>query len=199
MNINEFMNGLGVMSFALPDRASIPLISFHPGVITEHSIEDKEKNPEFMTRMMVNMGIKLKPDDYLRFFNDTLPTAPNNCYGIYGFLVALGTIDGYHYTIRNMGTHPSAYVHVPTYHPIFKMERLEEVIPCHCSISYIAGYPSAPDGYKIIGWNYCHSGDFIYEPHKQGKTVSSGKIWSKEEIIEQHIKPVIQKLTYMQR
>lgn len=57
-------------------------------------------------------------------------------------------------------------------------------------------------GIKLNHDDYCRfiSNDALpTAPNKQGKTVSTGKIWTKEEILEQHIKPVIRKLKSMER
>ena len=109
-------------------------------------------------------------------------------YGIDGGKIVLldyGTYEGYDYAILNIrGTHPCCYVKLPFDHRLAD-DALEDYnsldIRCHGGITYsekylrIGGYISGnkwveevkDESGVWIGWDYAHSGDYIYTPLEQ--------------------------------
>ena len=97
-----------------------------------------------------------------------------------------GTVDGFDYMIVSFGTHPTAYVNIPSNHPYFEKSTNDIDIDCHGGLTYSADNPIIQS--KIgwwIGWDYAHSGDYLgyFELFRNHETVN-GKKWTTSEIKE---------------
>ena len=80
-----------------------------------------------------------------------------------------GIYKGFHYAILSYGSHPCAYVELPTEHPLYPLYDEDELayIDCHGGITYFSTTglirPSDEnhrDGHWI-GWDYAHCMDYI--------------------------------------
>lgn len=99
-------------------------------------------------------------------------------------LLSVGEIDGYEFKIVSLGTHPCAYVKLPTTHFCFNF--LSDYIPIdvHGGLTYSA---NENDGFRI-GWDYAHCGDYT-----SFGFLSTDKKWTVDEILA-HVQNVIAKL-----
>ena len=111
-----------------------------------------------------------------------------------------GTYKNFHYAILSYGSHPCAYVELPTEHPLYPLYDEDELayIDCHGGITYFSTTglirPSDEnhrDGHWI-GWDYAHFGDYIYLP-TNFEIWNDDKKWTTKEIFED-VKNVIEQL-----
>lgn len=108
-------------------------------------------------------------------------------------ILAHDVIDGIEFYIISLGTHPCAYVHVPSTNPISKMTfswlDLSEKIYCHGGVTWfdscLPDNKRYTDG-KWLGWDYAHAGDY----YGHGWDDTDSKKWTTEEILEE-VKDVI--------
>lgn len=105
------------------------------------------------------------------------------------YLIAMGEHKGYTFYVKNLnGCHPTAYVCVPSTHPMYG-KRLTDEIPLdvHFRVTYAESslLPVATVGW-FIGWDYGHHSDFMgyYKP-SDGEYLNSLKRWTVDEIIEE--------------
>jgi len=128
------------------------------------------------------MNIELKPMEYE--FERTR------------IVLAHDVIDGIEFYIISLGTHPCAYVHVPSTNPISKMTfswlDLSEKIYCHGGVTWfdscLPDNKRYTDG-KWLGWDYAHAGDC----YGHGWDDTETKKWTTEEIFEE-VKNVIEQV-----
>ena len=116
----------------------------------------------------------------------------------YGFertriVLAHDIIDDIEFYIVSLGTHPCAYVHVPSTNPIAKMSfswlDLSEKVFCHGGVTWFDSYLPNNERYtdgKWLGWDYAHAGDYF----GNGWNDTDFKKWTTEEILEE-VKSVI--------
>lgn len=120
------------------------------------------------------------------------------CYSRHGrrSLLLSGMHDDYEFWIIDLGTHPTAYVRVPSGHPCFKKKFMKDDeidrIGCHGGITYSEDRLHVENqelkGW-FIGWDYAHWGD-----HLGWETSDEfGKRWTTEEIFDD-VKDVIRQL-----
>ena len=111
-----------------------------------------------------------------------------------------GIYKGFHYAIVSYGTHPCAYVELPTEHLLYPLYDEDELayIDCHGGITYFSTTglirPSDEnhrDGHWI-GWDYAHCMDYCYSPYNF-EFFNEGKKWTTKEIFED-VKNVIEQL-----
>lgn len=111
-----------------------------------------------------------------------------------------GIYKGFHYAIVSYGTHPCAYVELPTEHLLYPLYDEDELayIDCHGGITYFSTTglirPSDEnhrDGHWI-GWDYAHCMDYYYSPYNF-EFFNEGKKWTTKEIFED-VKNVIEQL-----
>jgi hypothetical protein len=111
-------------------------------------------------------------------------------------ILAHDVIDDTEFYIISLGTHPCAYVHVPSTNPItkafFSLIDLSGYIYCHGGVTwfdyYLPDNKRYTDG-KWLGWDYAHAGDYYgYKCYEWNDTDS--KKWTTEEILEE-VKDVI--------
>lgn len=105
------------------------------------------------------------------------------------YLIAMGEHCGFPFYVKNLnGCHPTAYVQVPSTHPMYG-KRLTDEIPLdvHFRVTYAESslLPVATSGW-FIGWDYGHCTDFMgyYKPN-DGEYLNSLKKWTVDEIIEE--------------
>lgn len=105
------------------------------------------------------------------------------------YLIAMGEHCGFPFYVKNLnGYHPTAYVQVPSTHPMYG-KRLKDEIPLvvHFGVTYAESnlLPVATAGW-FIGWDYGHHTDFMgyYKP-SDGEYLNSLKRWTVDEIIEE--------------
>lgn len=92
-----------------------------------------------------------------------------------------GKKNGLFWVIFNCGTHPTAYIEIPSTHPLFGKDCSEINLPVHGGVTYSSDRLVRNDrNYKTwwIGWDYAHAGDRIGD-------IVSGKEWTTEEIREE--------------
>ena len=111
-----------------------------------------------------------------------------------------GIYKGFHYAIVSYGTHPCAYVELPTEHLLYPLYDEDELayIDCHGGITYFSttglirpSYENHRDGHWI-GWDYAHCMDYYYSPYNF-EFFNEGKKWTTKEIFED-VKNVIEQL-----
>ncbi|MCM1556902.1 MAG: hypothetical protein NC087_05135 [Anaeroplasma bactoclasticum] len=72
-----------------------------------------------------------------------------------------GKIGIHRYAILSLGTHPVAYVEIPSNHPVFKKHYSDIEIEVHGGLTYGGdAYWIEDDGSFWIGWDYAHVGDY---------------------------------------
>lgn len=68
-----------------------------------------------------------------------------------------GKINDFEYRIYSLGTHPTAYIKIPTTHPLYGVDYGDIFdIDVHCGFTYSK---QEEDGYWL-GWDYAHWGDY---------------------------------------
>lgn len=98
-----------------------------------------------------------------------------------------GYIFGYLYYILNLGTHPTAYIKIPSDHPYFNVKDYDEIpLNVHCGLTFMDNGGLRIDengGFiegKFIGWDYAHAGDYYAY-----LGFESDKKWTTKEIQEE--------------
>lgn len=111
-------------------------------------------------------------------------------------ILANGFYRGYEYWILNLGTHPTAYVHVPHEHKECRKDYDEIPVACHYGLTY--SQPYLYRGNKdyaigwIIGWDYAHYGDYSGNDRLMFYEANYKK-WTTKEIFKE-VKNVIEQL-----
>lgn len=74
-----------------------------------------------------------------------------------------GSHQGFDFIILNLGTHPTAYVRLPTKHEYFGKDYSYIDIDTHGGLTYASDSVTGSNkkGWWI-GWDYAHSGDYTY-------------------------------------
>ena len=106
-----------------------------------------------------------------------------------------GHCGGFHYCIVSYGTHPAAYVEIPSTHRFYKMNHRDMDILCYGDLSYSSAHGILRNEHYRegfwIGWDYNHCGDYNGSlPFLEGF-----KKWTTEEIYE-HIQDVVFQLLH---
>lgn len=105
-------------------------------------------------------------------------------------VLATGSLRDYKYYVLNQGTHPTAYVELPEWHPFFGNHYDDIPVEVHGGLTYSSHHlPTIADdeeGRFFIGWDYSHYGDFtgfylepIFQNHKDmfgGKTYTTNEM-----------------------
>ena len=78
-----------------------------------------------------------------------------------------GTYKGYNFHIISYGTHPCAYVEVPT---VKSKSEMDDYIDCHGGVTYTGDLsrvlvPKNPNHW-FVGWDYAHAGDYVCSPFR---------------------------------
>lgn len=132
------------------------------------------------------MNIELKPMKYETERNKTI--------------LAHDVIDGIEFYIISLGTHPCAYVRVPSTNSISKMAfswlDLSDKIFCHGGVTWFENH--LPDRKTYIdgmwlGWDYAHAGDYYGYRWNDTENDTETKKWTTEEIFEE-VKNVIEQV-----
>lgn len=79
-------------------------------------------------------------------------------------------MEGHRCIILDLGTHPCAYVGVPSTSKLVGVS--SELLPmdCHGGFTYASfGKDYLPEGYYWFGWDYAHAGDFSFISEPEGK------------------------------
>ena len=101
-----------------------------------------------------------------------------------------GYMFGYLYFILSLGTHPTAYIKIPSDHPYFNVKDYNKIpLNVHMGLTFmnddglILENGDFIEG-KFIGWDYAHAGD--YYPFLDSKyDVLEDKKWTTKEIQEE--------------
>ena len=102
-----------------------------------------------------------------------------------------GYIFGYLYYILNLGTHPTAYIKIPSDHPYFNVKDYNEIpLNVHGGLTFMNNNGLRIDengGFiegKFIGWDYAHAGDYC--PFWDSKCdILGDKKWTTKEMQEE--------------
>ena len=107
-------------------------------------------------------------------------------------VLAEGDLNGYHYAILNLGTHPTAYVETKKECPT-----IENDITVHGGITFSGkAYWNDEDTKCYIGGDYAHCGDYLGSDELVRHLINlkiESKKWTTEEIFED-VKSVIDQL-----
>ena len=113
-------------------------------------------------------------------------------------LLYSGKYKGLEFYIKNLGTHPSAYVKIPETSNLYLKDYLDIDIYVHGGLSYSDGVLYV-ENKKLtgwfIGWDYCHCDDYSGYYSKMG-FIRTGKKWTTKEIYED-VKQVINQVIKM--
>ena len=108
-----------------------------------------------------------------------------------------GDLEGYHYAILNLGTHPTAYVELKKERPT-----IESDIVVHGGITFNGkAYWSNNDTKDYIGWDYAHCGDYLGTDEvmaKYGICYPENKKWTTQEVYED-VKSVVKQLIVLDK
>ena len=104
-----------------------------------------------------------------------------------------GTIEEYNFLILNLGSHPTAYVEIPSNHCCYNLKSYDDFgIDVHGGVTYWSCHPVKRGGKdRWIGWDYAHFDDYI--SGSSPRHCLEGKQWSVDEILED-VKSVINQL-----
>lgn len=107
-------------------------------------------------------------------------------------ILAEGEYEGFHYAIISYGSHPCAYVEIPSSHPDYKKKYDDIDIEVHGCLTFgdNLDHVIPNDNRYWIGWDYAHVGDYSCLPF--GLSIE-GKRWTTKEIFED-VKSVIKQL-----
>lgn len=107
-----------------------------------------------------------------------------------------GKYKGYEYFILSIGTHPTAYVRIPKGHKYYQKHYEDINIDCHGGLSFSENdFPFNPvvlEDIWLIGWDYAHSGDYIFDRELISLSRDNKK-WTTKEILEE-VKEIIEQL-----
>jgi len=116
-----------------------------------------------------------------------------------------GNFDGFGYLILSFGTHPAAYVRIPSKHQYYKKHCDDIDIDCHGGLTFSGESPDiepCKSGWWI-GWDYAHYKDYlgfftlIKNMVDSDKTSSNEKKWTTLEI-KAEVENVIKQLRMSQ-
>jgi len=112
-----------------------------------------------------------------------------NRYGRYGekdVVLDSGTYKGFDYCIMSLGTHPTAYVRIPTTHFLYdKVDYETTNIDFHFGVTYARHSEfDGKEGYWI-GCDYSHYGDYYFDNFD-----GDGKKWTTAELKESILKAI---------
>lgn len=120
--------------------------------------------------------------------------------------LAYGTYKGYEFRIMNLGTHPTAYVNIPSFHPCF-LKTYNELydssidINVHGGLTFSSNQIGTESGVLTgwwLGWDYAHYGDYLgYEMMFPEELHTNDKKWTTKEIFKD-VKSVIEQLIKVQ-
>lgn len=107
-------------------------------------------------------------------------------------ILAEGYMDGFHYCIVSLGTHPCAYIELPKEHKYYGKHCDDIDILCHYGLTYSSEYGLLPKdnenhrGGFWIGWDYAHYEDYNgYEELFPLDLRAGGRKWSTDEILSE--------------
>lgn len=109
-----------------------------------------------------------------------------------------GEYKGYHFIIKNLGTHPTAYVEIPRTHKYFNKHYDDIDICVHGGLTFASSQFENKKNSWFIGWDYAHCGDYYgYDKTFQKKFSElinkNDKKWTTLEMFED-VKSVINQL-----
>lgn len=102
-----------------------------------------------------------------------------------------GKYKGYQFYILNLGTHPTAYIEIPSNHKLFR-KSYDEIysmgidVDVHGGLTYSSNrLRGIKENSWFIGWDYAHAGDFVgYDMLYPSEYRNNDKNWTTEEIFE---------------
>lgn len=112
-----------------------------------------------------------------------------------------GKYMGYQFYIMNLGTHPTAYVEIPTTNKLFgksyyEIYDMEIDIDVHGGLSYSRNHLLGGEKNTwFIGWDYAHAGDYAGYSEKYpslSRLSIHDKKWTIEEIFEDVVSAIEQ-------
>lgn len=112
-----------------------------------------------------------------------------------------GTYEGYQFYIMNLGTHPTAYVEIPTTNKLFgksydEIYRMGIDIDVHGGLTYANNeLNNVKENSWFIGWDYAHAGDYAGYSEKYpslSRLSIHEKKWTTEEIFEDVVSAIEQ-------
>lgn len=137
----------------------------------------------------------------------TLPQKPME-YASHKFdvpiVLAQGDYYGFHFLVVNMGPHPNAYIQIPNYHPLY---RVDYQSANDLDLPYFPNWgftfadflntkqrpmsEEVPSGW-YLGWDYAHAGDYngVFERKEFSQINTFGRKYATREILEE-VKRVI--------
>jgi hypothetical protein len=134
--------------------------------------------------------MKLKPMIYLDY------NSKKNCIDI---LAKGKTEEGFYWFIRNIGTHPTAYIGIPKEHKYYGKHYEDISIEVHGGLTFSEeDFMFNPIQLDIwwIGWDYAHYGDYT-PPLSNSRDTTKLRKWTTEEIY-QEVLNVIEQLKVLE-
>lgn len=105
--------------------------------------------------------------------------------------VLVDVYKGIKFSIKSLGSHPCAYIHLPKGHFLYGVYYDEIDLNVHGGLTY----SSEVDNEYLIGWDYAHHGDLYYYPQLND---IKGKSYTVKEIVG-HIKKAIDQLQKLKK
>ena len=111
-----------------------------------------------------------------------------------------GTYKGYKFYVLSLGTHPTAYVEIPSKDILYNMDYndLYDIgvnIPVHGGLTFSGKLHLAPlDERYFLGWDYSHYGDFIGYDLKFNFKDFEGRKWKVKDIFMQDVTVAIEEI-----
>lgn len=111
---------------------------------------------------------------------------------------------GYEYVVLSYGVHPCCYVALPKIHPYYGLDYERCEIQCHGGLSFSEwGFANIiSEEYWVLGWDYCHAGDYVGYASVAPSITSPSilgpfKKWTTEELVRDCIN-VIEQLVFIE-
>ncbi len=107
------------------------------------------------------------------------------------YLIAMGEHCGFQFYVKNLnGRYPTAYVQVPSTHPMYGNRLKDEIrLDVHYGVTYAENslQPLEDTGW-FIGWDYGHAGDYTPYYEKGEYLEVHSRKWTVDDVIAECIR-----------